>query len=362
MDTKKYLYIDDEEDKVVQGIVKNLSSKNLTVEAVRARSWDTEIDELIDHKKLNEYDGLLVDLQLKFAINDKEKIKYLGPDLVQAIRSKIKSRDILDLPILLCSSESNWRDLLDETSINLFDKKYSKVTHLSKTSTSTELESFANAYKVLNYTDKLQDILQYDGELFELELNFKDLATSHEKSRLIYDQIILVPGLLIDEDLLAIRLGIDRDKSEDWEKLKSEVLIKFKYEGILCEFNNRWWQADLTKWWKDTFNQSLQVLSAIERVALIKDKFNLSGIKELKLPANHKYDTFWYKCRLTNTPVESADALKTIEMPKYYWQEHTYISLNYIWSEDRDVPAIRSLLGSYESEKFDSIIERQRSS
>lgn len=356
----KYLYIDDEKEDLVDGIEKNLSSDQLSTDVKPALSWDTEITNLIEKKGLDQYDGLLIDLQLKFSINDSEQVKYFGPDLVQAIRTKVKSGTIKDLPILLCSSETKLLELFDKTSLDLFDKKYDKVKDLVKDSVKIELISFSTAYKKLNAQEALQTILETDEDLFEFELEFNKLKTPHEQVNFIYNQLILKPGLVIDESLLAIRLGVDINTSKDWEKLKNEILTAFKYRGILHEFNEKWWQSKLLRWWKENFKNSLQVVSASDRVMLLKEKFNLTEINPLPVPSHQRYETFWYKCYLSDTPLESADGFKTIEMPKYFWQEYTYISLNHIWSEDRNVAKIKELLGNYESERLDEIIKKQR--
>lgn len=36
----------------------------------------------------------------------------------------------------------------------------------------------------------------------------------------------------------------------------------------------------------------------------------------------------------------------TIHMPRYIWQESTFISMNYIMSDGRDAQKIKGLLGS----------------
>lgn len=355
-----YLYIDDEIEEVVNGITKNLTSDELSTVVQRAMSWDTEITNLIEKRELDKYDGLLIDLQLKFSTSDSEQVKYFGPDLVQAIRTKVKSGHINDLPILLCSSENKLLDLFDKTSLDLFDKKYDKVKDLSNDSAKTELISFSTAYKKLNAQESLQKILETDEDLFEFELEFNKLKTPHEKINFIYNQLILKPGLVLDESLLAIRLGIDKNKSKDWEEIKNKILAPFKYEGILHEFNDRWWQSRLLRWWKENFKTSLQVIPAFDRVKLLKEKFNLDGLNPLTLPDHQRYETFWYKCLLSDTPLESADGFKTIEMPKYFWQEPSFISLSHIWSEERSVAKIKELLGNYESERLDEIIKQQK--
>ena len=166
--------------------------------------------------------------------------------------------------------------------------------------------------------------------------------------------MIQEPGLLINEQLLSIRLGVDIDKSPDWSFLKTEILKNYQYIGVLGDHYECWWQSEILNWWKTTFSKSLIVMAAQEKVRFLNEKYGLS-ICPLSLPKNHRFDTYWYKCRFSDTPLDPSDALRTTEMPRYAWLEPKYISKAYIQSDERDKEAIRLLLGTNELRIFDNL-------
>ncbi|WHT39545.1 hypothetical protein QNH98_02255 [Myroides sp. mNGS23_01] len=224
--------------------------------------------------------------------------------------------------------------------MDLFDKMYSKNKDLDQEKTKREFISFASAYQVVREDSSVENLMkktkEENEELISLEAELEKFKTPHEFVYLINQYVIQSNGLLIDEELLAIRLGIDIEHSSSWEELKQIFLIEFKYNGILGDCYERWWQSELLNTWKKIVGKSLLVMTAQEKVDAIKKVFGLSEIKALVLPKYHDYDTFWYKCRLSNTPLDPSDALRTIEMPRYVWHEPSYISIAYIKSDERE--------------------------
>lgn len=360
----KYLYIDDETKAKAEGISKPLNADHdiLVVEHEQPLTWNAQVKKLIEDRKINNYDGLLLDLKLEFSSGDENDVKYYGSDLAQNLRTEVKAGNISDLPILLCSTDENLAAFFDKTSVDLFDKKYRKNKDLSSPNTVNEFVAFANCYKVLNVNRPLKETLassnNLDDDLVAVQFTYDSYKTSHERSIFIYHALILSPGLLIDEELLAIRLGIAKDQSEDWQTLKSTFLKGFAYKGVLSSAFPRWWQKDLITWWKEKFGKSLKVQTSNEKVELLKQFFGLQRLLPIELPPHHLYSTFWYKCRLSDYPLESADGIKTLEQPKHIWQEPTYISMAYIMSEERNSRNIKALLGAQELKLFDELTEK----
>lgn len=353
----RFLYIDDEPQKA-QGIIKPIEDGSLSFEVQKPRTWNEQKAFLIDSKELDKYDGLLLDLKLEFSNGDNNDVKFGGADLAQTIRSAVKAGDVKDLPIFLCSTDENLMKFFDRTSIDLFDKHYSKNKNLALPISKAELISFSEAYQAARESLSLEHLLkksstENDG-LISVSGATIDFKTPHEFIYLINRYLIQEPGLLIDEHLFSIRLGVDIVQSPEWSKLKTEILKPFQYIGVLGYCYERWWQADVLKWWKETFGKSLIVMTAQEKVKLLNEKYKFD-ITPLQLPENHRFDTFWYKCRLSNTHLDPSDALRTIEMPRYDWQEPKYISLSYIKSDERDKEAIISLLGANELRMFENL-------
>ncbi len=360
----KYLYIDDETKAKVEGINKllNASPKQLEVKHEQPNTWNEQVNTLIGEQYLNQYDGLLLDLKLEFSKGEENNVKYYGSDLAQTIRTAVKAGQIKDLPILLCSTDDKLRGFFDRTSIDLFDKRYNKHKELSLPNTILEFVSFAEAYQLLNAGVPLKDLLgasdYLETDLVAIQSTYNTFATSHEKAIFLFYQIIQKTGLLIDEDLLAIRLGVDKEKSADWPVLLEQLSKLFKYNGVLSTAFDRWWQKDLLFWWKEQFKKGIKITSAKDRTEQLKTFFKLKELTPLELPEHHKYNTFWYKCKLSNYPLESADGLRTLEQPKYVWHEPSYISMAYLMSEERNTKDIKAVLGANEQAIFDSLNEQ----
>ncbi|WP_293952383.1 MULTISPECIES: hypothetical protein [unclassified Sphingobacterium] len=356
----KFLYIDDEPEKTARGLITKLDDKvNIDFTIVQPLTWNQQKSKLIDKGGLNEFDGLLLDFKLQFSDDEDSEIKYSGAELAQSVRNGSKSGAIKDIPIFLCSTEDFYINLFDRTSKDLFDVKYKKEINLNTEDTQSEMIAFAEAYSTISSNHKeLETILQKpiyaneDIEILKTELNC--FQTPHEWVYLINNYCIQSAGLLIDENLLAIRLGIDRIKSKKWDILKNEFLLKCRYEGILSGFYSRWWQFELNNWWYENFDKSLIVLNADERVNFLNEKFGLDLVA-IQSAEHQQYSTFWYKCRLSDIALDSTDGLRTIEMPRYVWQEPTYISLSYLLSDERDIELAYSLLGPNERQIFEEL-------
>lgn len=351
----KILYIDDQKINA-EGLIKPLQSPEFEIIVEEPKTWNSQKDYL--HKVLPSYDGLLLDLRLEFQ-NEENNIKFNGADLAQAIRSDVIAGHVKDLPIFLCSTDSNFIAFFDRTSIDLFDNKYVKDKNLNSEKTKQELISFSKAYKSVQHNSSVKNIMQKDvgenDELVALQSELKNFKTPHEFVYLINRYVIHGSGMLIDEDLLAIRLGIDIQLSSDWQTIKESLIKSFKYNGILGDCYQRWWQSEILKWWKENVGKSLKVMSAQEKVSVLIEKFGLKNITALTLPKYHRFDTFWYKCRLSVTPLDPSDALRTTEMPRYLWQEPSYISLAYIKSDGRSREDIIHLLGANELKIFETL-------
>lgn len=355
----KFLYIDDEAEKTSAGLITNLNDKEtIEFKIEQPQTWNKQKYALIDNGGLNEYDGLLLDFKLQFSDDKDSEVKYSGAELAQSIRNGVKAGSIRDIPIFLCSTEDFYISYFDRTSKDLFDKKYKKEKTLNTEETKLELISFANAYSQIRENKDTEAIIKkqkdLDNDIQILAAELQCLDTPHEIIYLLNNYFMQHSGLLIDEDLLAIRLGVDKSASKDWETLKEKILASFKYVGILHESYPRWWQFEINNWWKGIFGKSLSITSAEDRVERLVKQFDLLLIP-LTLPKHQHYTTFWYKCRLSTTPLDAIDGLRTIEMPRYAWQDPNYISLGYLLSDVRETDAAYALLGPNERETFDEL-------
>lgn len=361
----KYLYIDDQVG-VAQGFSHGLSIRpnELEVETpTYPLKWKEQIEDI--RKKRDNIHGLLLDLKLVIRDSNNSGIQYQSPSLAEELRTLSKEDVFKSLPIILCSTDENFQRYYDSTSQDLFDATYKKDDLTDHTKTDQIINEFiahAEAYQeIAKNRNDLNKLLKHDNILKDIQLEFECLTTDHDKAALIRE-VVLPTGVLIDEDILAIRLGIDKDKSkkEDWDELKKKF-EGIKYTGIYSKAWDRWWMLGLYKWWQKKFPDHLiQNTSAEEKVELLKEKLGLGNLTAITKPEHHNYNTFWQKCLLSNTPLESADGLRARERQKYSWQNPKYISLNYVWNSSlKQQEEIRKRLPSFELENFEDIIKNQ---
>jgi len=329
----KYLYIDDQaEDNT--GYADGLSIKpdKLIVESpLMPEDWESQIKYIRDNR--SKYNGLLLDLRLTNRSKNENNVKYQSPALAQEIRNLVKEGLIDDLPIILCSTDDNFKSLYDSTNQDLFDAIYEK-DKMNGNEVIDEFIAYAKVYEAIyNNSNNLKQLLNSgDVNITQVEQYFIDLNTVHERAALL-KQVVFPSGILIDEKLLAIRLGVDKEKSEDWEKLlnKFNRSSKSKYKGVYSNAWQRWWMPLISKWWDKKFpNLFFQNTPASEKVEDLVKEFKLKKLITLELPEYHEYDSFWTKCIKSGLPMVSADGLRTKDIPKYDWQDISYISYNFI--------------------------------
>lgn len=257
-----------------------------------------------------------------------------APTLAATLRSK-HSEDFKERPIILMSNEDiiiyYYKDFRNQ---DLFDFSLSKKDFLNqKDKFKLYLISFIEAYKKIK-DDKYniclifgiaeKDHTMLHSQLLS-ELNSKT-GYVYEYSRLINESIIHSIGTLIGEDILAARLGINKN-SADWNKVL-ESLEEASYKGIFSDSHKRWWMEKVHQWWGEIIKseQSLRRLDAPERVEIIKEILNVN----IEVASGSKYsnsNNFWTICKHTKIPLDPFDG---IELLKNYlpWQEKEYISFD----------------------------------
>jgi hypothetical protein len=328
----KYLYIDDSAER--EGIARGLSvdRENLTVSAETPRDWKAIIYDVII-PDLKNIDGLLLDWQLQ---QEADAGDYSSSALAQQIRELANQGRIpLDIPIVLCSAQSNFNDKYgrDQTSHDLFDLIYSKEI-LSDPATEhrvrNELITLAKVYKTINKEEEYlaigEGIYKRLDERFVHKIQgFKD-SPPHEIARFIKRELIDRQGILVEEGVLAARLGVDLNESQDWERLKD--FLKFGlYTGIYSESWTRYWWLLIEDWWKSLeTGLDIQNTNAETRVSIIIANTGLNGLSVASKSPYSASDEFWTICRMTEKPIDIYDGFQLKEPINYPWQERNLIS------------------------------------
>ena len=322
----KLFYIEDLESDSRKADLENLGF------IVEQYDPERDINNVVD--KINTYkpDIIIMDYRLN---SGKETVYYDAPTIAATLRNKHRS-NFTEIPIILISNESKiadfYKDFLNQ---DLFDYAIEKqVLNDDKTYFKSKVLSYLNSYNSIRENNF--DILKILG------LNTEDTTLLHslilkklgpktkqvyEYSRFINDNLIYAIGPIIGEDVLASRLGVDKD-SKDWGKLLEEFDV-FKYRGIFSDAHNRWWAEKIEWWWTNNFgSNNLRRLNASERVSNLTNRFgyDLKAADKTKLSKSTKY---WTICKGTNKPLDPFDGIQIVKKDYKQWQEKEYFSKDY---------------------------------
>jgi hypothetical protein len=280
----------------------------------------------------SDIDGLVI--ELCFENNQ----AYRGTTVIRELRSYQNDRKIHLCPIVLLSTDKNIITSLDETAKKLLDLVCSKEnlqTQQQNTDFCNRLKSLANGYKQLENITKisLDELLgidtNYIDDRFISKLNYWVQAPAYLLAHFIKEELIEKQGLLIDEQVLAARLGINIANSSDWDKVK-ESLSTAKYKGVFSDGWQRWWMPLVDSWWKKTIKADtyLRSTAATYRVKMIKEKLEFQNIQSAIKTEMAYSEEFWTVCKGTNRPLDTVDGLVIINQDnKYPWQDVEYISI-----------------------------------
>ena len=341
----KILYIDDEDEQRSKAYAEGLSGLNLIdITVIRPTSYEQLLDELVEKQDL--FDALILDLKLDGNQQGDRVARYTAPSLAAGIRSRCFDDHGFkgEFPIFLLSSSENLKKYYDpdSSSHDLFDSTFTKV-HVSELGTQYErlILSFIDAYKTISEGKtnferilSIKSISEIDDRIFSSMFLNGENKSSSEISQFIFNEIIMKSGILIDETILAARLGINHIESEDWGDLLKH-LIGTKYTGIFSYSLDRWWANDVMNWWNQTFKDlSLIRLNASERLSLIKEKFNFKKLIIAKQIPKTTSTKFWTICQGNNLPLDPKDGFLIDGNQIYPWQDKRYLSLESLLERD----------------------------
>ncbi|WNM19489.1 hypothetical protein [Flavobacterium capsici] len=359
----KVLYIDDETSQNSQAFADGLSSQNLIEIAIKLPTkFEELINELIAEQK--DIDALILDLKLDGNQQGDRTATYTAPSLATGIRTKCFAENGFEneFPIFLISSTNNLKKYYDSdtSSHDLFDYTFYK-TSIAQKGKEYELliTSITHAYKAIqenktNFNTLLG--LPADSEIpnkvFTTKFLLGDGTSISEISQYIFNEIISKSGVLIDETILAARLGINFNESSDWLSL-IENLNDYKYSGIFKDSFNRWWSHDILNWWNSNFPKPLIQLTALDRVNLLKEKFKLDNL--VKAQQIHKTTStkFWTVCQAYKLPLDPKDGFLLDGNLMHPWQDKRYLSLHSIL--ERDAKELGLFIHPAEKERLEDI-------
>jgi len=353
----KYLYIDDiRADETEQSIDTPKSlARGLSVDGIEIEYrhvFEFENDNFIK-LNLSNYDGLLLDLRLdEYKDANGKHSEFTATEFAQHIRTLVTKKELeKDLPIVLFSTDDKLQQVYatDLSSHNLFDRYLTKVD--TPDNASKKLYSLAKGYKTIDnlklsyllddgqfdmdnfkqtYIPRLinlENLFDLDSRVFSRFSENGERIPAHEYAQVILKDLIYVTGSLINEDILAARLGIDKNNSNDWEKVK-EFFEPSKYKGVFSDGWNRWWMFEIDNLFESTTGTYLSYLDASQRVEVLNEKLGLSELvvaEPITLNTSTRYTTI---CKAFERPLDEMEGFRVYSSkePKQ-WQEYEYASL-----------------------------------
>lgn len=339
----KYLYIDDNSEDNAKGIITGLQKEDeLFIDFDNPKGdWEKERDRILSDEFKN-YNGLILDLNLEETPNkDGETSRYKGSSLAQEIRNLAKAGTTKETPIVLLSATINIEKYFDKTNEDLFDLIVSREKLNDADlfiSMRQKLISLSIGYELIskckNENNNLTELFKYNLEKenvrFVGEMKTVIENPAHTISNFIIKNLLEKSGILIPENILATRLGIDCSKSIDWHKVL-EKFNKFNYKGVFSEGWKRWWMSGLENWWSSELQieKSLRSTKASDKVSLLKEKLELSELVPLEKVEKAKSETFWTNCVGSGVAIDSVDGLLITGQDRYFpWQDKCYVSID----------------------------------
>ncbi|CAM3931333.1 protein-PII uridylyltransferase [Rahnella bruchi] len=342
MTSTKFMYIDDDsiEDlhRQIEQIVDN-SSGRLVIELHNPMPMNQYLGIL----HANDYDGIIIDQKLDLPNNAQGtpyRADYFGAALAQNFRTHMaaKTDHMQQLPIVLMSNEKNLIDYYnpDESSHNLFDLVINKIQlrdakcgeYFAK-----YMLSLSQSYKILSTEYKLENLLNCDKQTLSL-LDPRFISYLESKNGdpyattfAITSTLIKSAGILVTEEMLATKLGIDIEKSKSWDDIK-ELLISFKYQGVFSEIRERWWFTFIENWWETEIDKTtLKALTSYQRVDLLREKLSIQELCPLEPSYPNQSSKFWVNCVVSKKPLDPYDALRAESHDLKPWEQPKYLDI-----------------------------------
>lgn len=343
MKNTNYLCIDDQQDRTVDVLLELLCSKDsrLVVERRNPVELKSQLKQISDASKAKPNFGLLLDLRLdQESTNENPKVPYRGPTLAQELRTRMAEKNIAPFPIVLWSITEKFVKSFDETSHDLFDAVYGKDDQITDKAADVALQMIAlvEGYESIAVGKKSRSLsgllgisedsyARLEGPFLDEFKFFVEKKAVHEIASYILNSLIIPPGLLIDEKLLAARLGVDIQKSGDsWRKLLLQLNGQ-KYQGPFSNGWLRWWWFDVETWWAglNVKQPNLRRIGATARAQILSDKFGLKLVSAETIEPGYS-DKFFAICVATGLPLDPADGLRVAELNTKAWQDTAYVS------------------------------------
>lgn len=337
-----WVCIDDDKEEVIQPLLDGITAAD---GAVTFDRWRPEpLAELLVRFAKADPAGVLIDLRLDEVANEAgERVTFRGLTFAQELRTRMTEGGQRPIPVVLWSVDAKLKSSYagDNTGHDLADRVYLKDQDIVE-----GVDRVAREMKALQFGYKALIGIRQPGDLWPLlglaqneesrldariidPLVVLEQQVAHEWASLIVRDLLERPGALIDEDLCAARLGVNR-ASEDWPQLWTALHADCGYLGVMHEGWPRIWMHRLRDWWevRSEAAPDLEPLTAAARVAQLQA---VTGLERLRpaAPILQDYSSrFWTLCRGHQRPLDPADGVVALVPDLKPWQEKYYLSMD----------------------------------
>lgn len=341
MNCVNYLCIDDQPEEIIRPLLTTLEQANRKLKFLRMHPTEIgqQIAKIIELTKNPECFGLLLDLRLDMdADQEGNRVIYRGPTLAQELRTRMaeeSDNNIASFPIILWSVNQKFSQSYfnDDTSHDLFDLVVNKDDIVSSERLALEITSLANGYKSIpSHIKNPEKILGLKkGEIITLDPRLVEAIQTSSISDLasiVLKKIIKREGVLVDEETLAARLGINPESSKSEWKTVLKVLKESKYKGIFHDGWDRWWWHKVENWWSTLHSRkgTIRRIGAQDRTNVININLGTNLIAAEAISNNYS-DKFYTLCKATKRPIDTIDGVRILCSDISPWEDPPYVSI-----------------------------------
>lgn len=333
------LYVDDDASKhgleQIQPMIDTLEeNERIKIHPFQSAPFDKLSEQITN--VLNDYDAIIFDYQLDDRANDEgQRGNMKAPVIAQHLRTEITNTDksLKDIPFILCSTNEKLQKSFttDSTSHDLFDFMFKKDSG-NLLVVADRIAALVDGYNTIRKEKDLSKLLEHnykdlDNRIFSKFLSAKEKLPAHEYANTILKDLLYIDGPLVGERMIAARLGLDINASNEWSTLLEKFFIKAKYAGIFSTGWDKWWMESVNNIFFELTSCNLSSLDARERVSLLIENTGVKGLKLSEIIDGCKSYRYWTICKSYNKPVDPREAFRayTKKEPKP-WQDYSYIS------------------------------------
>lgn len=339
-----YICIDDQRAEIIDPLINRISTSLLKITRATPRDMELQISAIDAFLRSSgqQPSGILLDLRIDMEANEYgDRVGYRGPALAQELRTRMAGNELISTPIVLWSVNSKFQKSFssDASAHDLFDAVYTKDDRIATEpdSVSSELVALAEGYLQIRSqcaTGRHLEMLgagTFDSAVYSrFSAEFELICSGrnvHEIARFLLETLIRREGLLVNEETLAARLGVDISTSaEAWPRLKS-LIDSARYIGPFSAAWPRWWWFQVEDWWASISEgrSDLRRLSAEQRLERIRSTLGIDLLAPP--PIKNSYSSKYFTvCRATKRPLDPIDGLRIMSIGDREWHDTNYVS------------------------------------